>query len=215
MHIMAAKAYFTERQEFADLPLVPAAGYEPRNDAALQTYLEALAVTPQGQPCVGVFDRDSKLAAKFIGNDGWLNLGNGVVAVSLAPPPWRSEGDPVCIEMLFPTELLALVDNEGRRLFLAEEFLPSGVHESRLYVTPHPTNSKLVREEVYDIESDESVGLAKVAFARAASNRTPPLVVVDYGGFRPTFEIIRRAVGEAWGDIRRNADRARSTGDPG
>ena len=54
--------------------------------------------------------------------------------------------------------------------------------------------STLIREDVYEFPSQKKVGLGKVSFARAVSNGDPPYEDAAFEGFRPTFELITRAL---------------------
>jgi RNA-directed DNA polymerase len=209
LHVTAAIAYFAARGEFGDLALVVNPGYTPTNDGQLFKHLEALALTQQAQPCVGLFDRDVKIGRETIPATGWLNLGNGVVAVALATPPWRQDNEAICIEMLYPMDALSREGETGLRLFLREEFAAHGVHESGRYVSPRPKHETLVREEVFrnTPDDDRSVGLSKMAFAKAVSTKAAPYEDIDQEGFRQTFALLERAVREAWADVQGSGGR--------
>lgn len=132
---------------------------------------------------------------KALDGGDWRDWTNGVVSVALAQPKHLETGSLFCIERLHPTELLQRKDGDGRRVFTTDEFDPqTGYHlDGGPYTVPH-RSSKMIREDVYEFPSKKKVGLAKVAFARAVSTGHPPYEDVDFGGFRPTFELINRAL---------------------
>jgi hypothetical protein len=120
--------------------------------------------------------------------------GSGLAAVALVPADWRDPADPLCIEMLYGNEVLRRKDSSGRRLYLSQEFdRRSGHHESRLVTTPHPGIKPLVREEVHDVATGDSVGLSKLAFAEHIAEGQEPFHDVSFEGFRKTFEVIEEA----------------------
>jgi hypothetical protein len=45
------------------------------------------------------------------------------------------------------------------------------------------------------------VGMAKLAFAEAVAAPEPQFAGVNFEGFRPTFEVMRRGIIEAWDEI--------------
>ena len=128
---------------------------------------------------------------------GWKHLGNGVVALALARPPWLSEGSPYCVEMLHEPATLRRTDEEGRRLFLRAEFGISGVSADKRFRMRFPQKTTLVIEDVDRVADGKSVGLGKVAFAQAIHGRTSPYSYVDFTGFRPTLERLWEAVAVA------------------
>jgi RNA-directed DNA polymerase len=95
------------------------------NDAKLLEMAKALGRTRQSLPSICVFDRDDpKMLATAVGPTGSRDYRNGVGAVAIIPPTWRTDDDPVCIEMLYPDDDLMLRDDKGRRIYLLSEFDP-------------------------------------------------------------------------------------------
>jgi hypothetical protein len=137
------------------------------------------------------------MVKKVDGPQGWRNWGNGVVSVPLIAPSWRERED-VCIELLYEDEVFERHDADGRRLFQAREFdRHSGLHNSGEYTTPHPGHKTLIRENVFSVASNSSVGLSKMAFATALSSAGSGFEGVSFEGFEGTFAAIRGAVMEA------------------
>jgi RNA-directed DNA polymerase len=184
------------RADFLSLHLVEPSHNRPTNDDQLWNWLHAVKDSRNLHPRAGIFDADSKYAAR-IGPDGWRHLGNGVVAVTLAKPPWIAENAPFCIEMLHRPETLAREDDEGRRVFLRSEFDPGGESFDKRFQMRYPQKSTLVVEHVDRLADGKSVALSKTAFAEAVYGSRSPYTSLDFEGFRPTFERLWRAVAVA------------------
>jgi hypothetical protein len=101
--------------------------------------------------------------------------------------------------MLYPPSVLASFHNEGRRLWLRSDFDEAGLNHDGCYQMQYPQNkTTLVVEKVHPVvDTERSVGLAKVAFADAVWRGQPPFDHVDFEGFRPTLERFWRAVATA------------------
>lgn len=197
LHLRAAHHFLRRRGLFTDLN-VDYQDVGDKGEDALLRQCQAQARTRQRQPCVFVFDRDTQSMVKKVdGPQGWRNWGNGVVSVPLIAPSWR-EGEDVCIELLYEDEVFERHDADGRRLFQAREFdRHSGLHNSGEYTTPHPGHKTLIRENVFSVASNSSVGLSKMAFATALSSAGSGFEGVSFEGFEGTFAAIRGAVMEA------------------
>ncbi len=197
LHLSAAHRFLRRRGLFTDLDFTYQDLGEKGDDALLRQ-CRAQARTRQLQPCVFVFDRDNPQVVKEVdGPPGWRNWGNGVVSVPLIAPSWRAEGD-VCIELLYKDEVFQRRASDGRRLFQASEFdRRSGLHYSGKYTTPHPGGKTLIREAVFEISSNSSVGMSKMAFATALQSESDGFTGVSFEGFLGTFTAIRGAVIEA------------------
>jgi RNA-directed DNA polymerase len=202
IHLLAALAKFQAAGDFSQLQLEwePLPGGDGtgagEGDKQLLFHCEALARTPQAKACVCVFDRDTpQVLKKALDGGDWKDWTNGVVSVGLGPPGHLEVGSLFCIELLHPKVLLQRKDSEGRRLFTTDEFDPkTGFHlGGDPYIVPRRA-STLIREDVYEFPSQKKVGLGKVSFARAVSNGNPPYEDADFEGFRPTFELITRAL---------------------
>jgi hypothetical protein len=72
------------------------------------------------------------------------------------------------------------------------EFHPrTGQHNSERVNTPNPNRKTLVRDEVFEFETNRSRALGKLAFARYIENKSPPFDEVSFEGFRRTFEALQ------------------------
>jgi RNA-directed DNA polymerase len=210
LHMLAAERYFHERGEFLEIRLEPEAsgeGRAARGDAALLEHCRALAVSPQRRCCVCLFDRDNpQVLDQAVGAKPWKGYGNGVVAVALVPRPADGREQGLCIEMLYEEAVLVREDDEGRRIFLREEFDDRSGHHIETngrYTLANVRNRTLVRDDVFEValasETDEprSVAMPKRTFATLVNARDAPFEDVTFEGFRPTFDALLEAVREA------------------
>ncbi len=169
----------------------------PNNDDRLWKWLNRRKRVANQIPQLGLFDSDSKFAEE-IGPSGWAHLGHGVVAVAIARPPWISDGEPFCIEMLYPSDVLRRVDGEGRRIFLREEFEDDGVAKDGQTRMAHPDSTTLVVAKVREIDDPgSSLALSKIDFGASIFAGRAPYEAVDFSGFRPTIERIWIAIASA------------------
>jgi RNA-directed DNA polymerase len=193
-HLLAAQEYFHARGEFENLQLEATGDAAAGGDQSLLDKCTGLALTAQTTPCVCIFDRDDeKTVRRAVGASNFKDYGNGVAAAVIVSPEWRD--GPVCIEMLYTDDDLRRRTSDGRRLYLSEEFHPrTGHHETEEVNAPRVGSRTLVREDVYSFEGGESVGLGKVAFARAVATEDDGFSGIDFEGFRKTFEVVQEAV---------------------
>lgn len=195
LHLKAAQSYFHERREFADFTLIADPEYDPAGENQLKKRLNALALSDQPRPVIGVFDADTDFS-KALAEEGHRHLGRGVVALALAPSSWRHGTDPLCIEMLYPPKVLEAIDSSGRRVYLREEFdEKTSIHVSGTCVARDLKNT-LVCEAVYSVPDGTSLARGKMSFAESIAHGKPPYDAIDFEGFRPTFERVRLALSE-------------------
>lgn len=196
--VSAAQGYFHRQGEFTEL-ILEGQDSPKWSDSELLKRCQRLAETRQSTCCICLFDSDSpKILTQAVDDaTGWRDWGNGVVAVSLAPPPWRTSGERICIEMLHPADVLEKQTADGRRVFLSEEFSErSSQHKSGAFNTPKAVRHKdgpLVVEPVIPIGSEASVSLSKMDFASKVKEDVDPFAGLTFDGFRPTFERIEHA----------------------
>jgi RNA-directed DNA polymerase len=199
-HLSAALDCLHERGEFLDLDIGTASALG--SDSALKRHLAKLPATRPGVVTVCLFDRDNEKLLREEGllQDDYVDRGNGVVAAAVVAPEFRV--GPVCIEMLYSDEHLRIRDGSGRRMYLRTEFnVRTGQHESEQCNMAHPKNETLVREDVFEFGTAQSLALSKMAFADAVAGRASPFDRVSFDGFRPTFEMLREATKTVAGKV--------------
>jgi hypothetical protein len=191
-HMSAAQRSFHASGDFLDFELTADGSSAKHGDKNLLRACEALAMTPQPRPCVCLFDRDNEdTLNKAVDGGEWKDWGNGVVAVALA-----GRGDErICIESLYDQESREIRNGEGRRLFLMDEFdQASGHHEKEAFNAPFPDRKKLIPDAVFAMDGGSLQSLTKAEFADAVEGGEGEFARVSFDGFRPTFEVIRRAL---------------------
>ena len=197
LHLEAALRSYRRTGEFKELNLRQVGHRPPKGDQLLWQWLQRQKDVPNTIPQLGVFDSDSSFV-RSLGPRGWTHLGNGVVAVALAPPAWITGDAQYCIELLYERSVLERQDTFGRRIFTRDEFDDAGLSSDAQYQMEHPRSTTLVVSSVHRVERpDESVALSKVAFGEAIWRAQTPYETVEFGGFRPTLARIWQAVATA------------------
>lgn len=188
--------------DFEWLDMVQLDHKPPKGEDQLWNWLHERKTSHNDHPIVGIFDSDSDYVpaiARIAASEsvGWAHLGNGVIAMNIAPPPWMNATDPFCVEMLHRPETLCRMTDEGRRVFLRSEFNDKGQSEDGQYKMLYPAKGTLIVEKVERIDDGASVVLSKFDFATKVSSAVKPYESVDFGGFRPTLERLSNAVAVA------------------
>jgi RNA-directed DNA polymerase len=201
-HMLAAQRFFHERREFLEVDLYGTSDSDSGGGSKLLKRCEQLVEFPPELPCLALFDTDDpKILARAVGDDGWKIWDDNLVAVALATPSHVDPADPLCIELLYPDEVLLRQDSKGRRIYRRNEFdQDAGINDDGTRVIPTAGNSTLVQEKVFSVAERQSVGMGKAEFARVVATRKHPFEDVDFAGFRPTFtriEAASRALAEA------------------
>jgi len=194
LHLVAALRHFHERGKFPNLRIEVPDDAAAGGDSDLLIHCNGLALTPQPGPCVCVFDRDDDTTMrKATDGSDFKGYKNGVAAALIVAPDWRP-GPRICIEMLYTDADLQRRDVNGRRLYLSEEFDPeTGQHHTEPVHVPYRDKKALVREEVFAFDGGKSVGLGKLAFAKAVHEQQRGFEGVEFEGFRKTLQILQDA----------------------
>lgn len=193
-HLRAALAYFQADQQFADLILDFDAHSGFGGDTKLEAHLKQLQIQGPGAATVCLFDRDNDglIRRQGLTKVDYGDRGNGLVAAALVAPNFRDA--PFCIEMLYTDEDLAIKDEHGRRVYLLSEFdTQTRQHKTEQCNMVGQKRDTLVREDVYEFGTKNSLALTKVDFAAAIERRDPRYAEVTFDGFRPTLEMLREA----------------------
>lgn len=197
----AALEYFHGQGEYLDLQFQFDAESVRNGDTGVNEFCDHLSVSQQPICCIGVVDRDGKIGTAIGAmTDSIEMLPKGVAKIALVPPDFRPNSSQVCIEMLFPDDVLHRQNVDGRRIFLREEFnRVSTLHTSGKFAVPNVNHQSLVADPVYKAVGGTpvSVALSKVEFAAGVAAGNPPYGGIDFDGFRPTFDSIRKAVDKA------------------
>lgn len=170
-------------------------------DSKLYKFLTDISKVPNNHKIIGIFDTDKNFVESQLGYD---LLGNNVYKLAITNPQNYECG--ISVEMMYYVDDLKLKDNQGRRLFLTNEFKPnSGVFiQDSKYICCNKTLKdakkrtiiKVVDSEVYNSDNDESVALSKEDFAFNILNQVPPFDKVNVDCFRELFDRIIKVIEE-------------------
>lgn len=199
LHLDAAFRWFQSQGEFTYLQPRFANFHGEVGDVELMKTLERIAKSDIPELAVGFFDCDNE---KFMKQEGlspgcFRQLGSSVYALCLAPPPSYEEGL-FCIELLYDLKDLLSVTQDGRRIFLPQEFDPdSGISMDGIYKRAYPkAKAVIVSDAVTRISDGFSALLSKNDFAEMIQRSAPPFESVNFNGFRKSFDALRRVVDE-------------------
>ena len=192
-HLTAAFQALQAGGEFPYLELEILAEADSGGGSKLAARAKTLATLSPSVPCICLFDTDDKQVLNSVGlaAEQWKVLGRGVAVARIGVPAFRSEDEPLCIEMLYSDEELAIRDSRGRRLYLAAEFdAKHGHHTIEAIHALNPVKKTLVREEVIDTATKAPVALSKAEFAACVSSAAGTFGTISFSGFRQTFALI-------------------------
>ncbi len=208
-----------EKLDISDISLEVRAASQKKGKQHNDDTIIKLLTTLQENPCtnntvIGLFDRDADPAIVFINEAGnevklvdyeYIKLGDHIFALALPVPHNRPEVDQISIEHYF-TDKEIITENENHcRLFLGNEFYPSGNHidETKDY---HYRNAykcagtiRVIEHEqkayVTDRKGNGDFSLSKQRFAEAVCNENAGFDHFDFSEFNKIFDVIRKIVG--------------------
>lgn len=201
LHLEMALKWFQGNGEFTD--------FRPRfvnfpgevGDIELMKTLERIAKSDIPELTIGVFDCDNnKFMLKHSLYPGIHHpLGSRVYTVCLGAPQNLVKSE-FCIELLYPRNQLIAMTASGRRVFLPDEFDPaSGLTSDGHYKQKYPKSSApVVSDHVERLSDGFSALLSKSDFADMVYKKEPPFDAMNFQGFRPTFEALRRVIDEVY-----------------
>lgn len=160
---------------------------------------EQYCKTQQYPPIIAIFDRDEPKYISKVHDDsvGFKDWGNGVFSFVLPIPSHRQDIKEICIEHYYTDEEICTKDNNGRRLFLSNEFHSnSGRHETEnLNATDKnkikSKQLKIIDSDVYDNDNN-NVALSKNDFADYILNSKEEFIELDFSPFGEVFQIISK-----------------------
>jgi len=199
-HFMSALNWYNGKDEYREFNLNFSNFPNENGDVQLLHRIKWLKNNNLGNFVVGIFDCDNMKVLKEAGiSPGvFLDYSKKVYVMCLAPPPGFSE-TPFCIENLYVREEIVKEIDSGRRIFFADEFDKlTGLHKTGLYKRSYPAaKSILVSDAVIRVSDGTSVLLSKAEFATMTLSQTPPFNGLNFEGFRPTFDLLRKLVESA------------------
>ncbi len=172
-------------------------------NSQLQNMLNQLSKIKQSRKIVGIFDRDD---SDYIFIEPFKRLGdNSNVYEFTIPFVDNGYGDKISIEHYYKKGDLTRKDNNGRRIFLGEEFFASsnskdGKYQTRISQIQNKIKlNGIIDEKVYsieDLEQTSSIALSKNDFADLILNDENYTKGFDFSNFNKIFDVIRLIVND-------------------
>lgn len=167
-------------------------------DSNLKNFLVSHLISRNPQPIIGIFDSDNINSLgefKPVSGRRFQKFNNCVYTFYLPRPPHRKTNKN-CIEHYYKDEDLTIEDENGRRIYLSDEFdSQSGELKVDNKVTCYQSLRKLskfegiIDSQVRDSEQN-SLALSKKGFAANILNKNENFKKVDIRSFRLIFDII-------------------------
>lgn len=194
-HLKHALKKLQSNEEFFELDISFLEYDYDMGDSKLENLLINLAKVFHPNKIIGVFDNDSNIGAKYLNS---YDFGNNVHACCIKDVHDYNCG--ISIELLYSREDLKKCDENGRRLFLSDEFTEISHHlisDSTIFCQNQTLKDakkrqliKIVDSEVFDIK-ENSLALSKDNFADYLLNDIEPFSCLSVEGFREILQTIR------------------------
>lgn len=202
-HIKAAM----RRLKITDIDIVFFEYEDILGDTTLRDLLNRFAEMPLSQPIIGVFDRDNLtlLDELKISDCAYRCISNSVYAFAIPLVNCEEYGSMISIEHYFKRTDLCKTDENGRRIFLGDEFYCSGISKNGEYETKtskiqHKVEiNGVIDEKVYkrsDLEQKHSFAMSKTDFVNKIINEDSFAEKFDFSSFNKIFSVLRDIVKE-------------------
>ena len=202
-HFKRALEYFKDNEEFTNLD-IKFMEYEDTDlkmsESQLEKLITELSKVSRPNKVIGIFDCDTSTGKKYE-NKEKQKLSNNVYGLAIPTPDFRSYHNGICTEFLYRDRDLKKVNQDGRRIYLSEEFSKKGRLKEDKKVgleNAKKIDKKLSKEKSIIIDSDvldideNSLALSKDAFSKHILNRDEPFNTMDFEGFRALFKNIEK-----------------------
>lgn len=189
------KNYYFELEFKEDLD------HQKQGSGELLNMCRQFCKTKQNTLIIAIFDRDEPKYIKQAHDDsvGFKNWGNGVFSFALPIPAHRQDVHEICIEHYYTDQEIRTKDNNGRRLFLSNEFhSKSGRHETEsLNATDKnkiiSKQLKIIDNDVYDSDHN-NIALSKNDFADNILKSEGAFANFSFTPFDEVFQIISKVL---------------------
>ncbi|GAB4577767.1 MAG: hypothetical protein Fur0022_04990 [Anaerolineales bacterium] len=166
----------------------------PMGDGELLKMCQAGSKMPHDTPQIFIFDRDKPDIVKQVTDTDktYKVWGNNVFSLAIPVPAHRKDVGDVCIEFYYQDKDIRRTDENGRRLYLSDEFdSKNGKHKSLNIYTRSEKIRKMtiIDNQVFDFEG-ASIALSKDTFAELIANGNPQFQNVDFSEFGKIFDVI-------------------------
>ena len=168
--------------------------------------LRAYSYIPQGRKIIGIFDRDDDAVFKefpSLDTEEFIELPNNVFVFAIPKVHEDQYGIYTSIEHYYNKNDLTKKTSKGKRLFLGNEFFPSGNSKDGLFQTKISNIQNKVKlngvidEKVFlssDLQQEKSIALSKNDFAELISKRDEYAKEFDFSAFNMIFKVIRKII---------------------
>lgn len=198
-HIKSALAKFKENNKNYNLNINFLEYEQSMGDNELLTMCKQYSKTMQPNKVIFIFDGDNdKIIKQVNGNESYYkNWGNNVYSFSIPIPKHRHNTPNISIELYYKDEDLKITDENGRRLFLSNEFNNlTGRHiNNNLNIICTDKNKyssnelKIIDDFVFDVNNNKIV-LSKNEYANnIIQNKYDNL---DISEFKKIFDLIKK-----------------------
>ena len=177
-------------------------------DTALIALLKQFSIAMPNRKLIGMFDRDNvEICKETVGKNGerYIELFPNIYAFSIPLVNEDVYGQYTSIEHYYPKKDLLKTTQEGRRLFLGEEFYDSGISKDGKYMTRFSGIQKkvikngIIDEKVFvladDRELKRSIALPKDDFVQLILDGDEYAKEFDFSNFAKIFEVIKEICG--------------------
>lgn len=167
-------------------------------DSNLENLLKQMALFDNSKKIIGIFDNDESIGKKY-DTSNFNSFGNGVYAWCIPNPRKLPYG--ISIEFLYEDKDIKLLSQEGKRLYLSDEFKRKSVQlksdstittRQRNFVETYYKEGKvkiIEGDEVFD-ENEKNISLSKNEFADNILNKIQPFDSVNIDNFEELFKRI-------------------------
>lgn len=175
-------------------------------DSKLESLLLNFSKFHQPRRIIGIFDRDNTNSLKNINlsSSEYIQLDNNVYAFAIPLVNEDIYGKKISIEHYYKKEDLTQKNNEGKRLFLGEEFYERGLSKNSKYITrckgidKKSKHNGIIDDSVFVVNEDPeekiSVALKKNDFAELVLKDEEFAKGFDFSKFQEIFNVIRKIV---------------------
>lgn len=181
-------------------------GKTSNNDALRKFLIEIKDNLTLNNIVIGMFDRDAKIEVDEnneridIRSKEYVKIAEGVYAFAIPVPHNRAETEEISIEHYF-TDTEIKTEKEGKRLFLGNEFYPTGVYkgdEELFYkgATSIADTIKIIEHEtrkfVTKSDGKGDYSLSKAAFVKCIEDDCKKFCDISFSEFSKIFDVISK-----------------------
>jgi len=201
-HFKRALSHFQENGEFTSLD-VEFMEYEDdlkMSESQLEKLITELSKVSRPNKVIGIFDCDT-VTGKHYKDAQKQKLSSHVYGLAIPTPSFRDYHTGICTEFLYKDEDLKKLNEDGRRIYLSEEFSKKGrlqinkkiglENATKVKGKNSKEKSIIIDSGIVDID-ENSLALSKDAFSKHVLENDKPFDTMDFEGFRGLFnEIVR------------------------